>query len=129
MTTYKTVVNWLAFLCLAFLSWEILRDFAWGIFSSLSDFIRKGTIAFSNGIPASHFLYGSLAVIIALAIIVPWLRLWSVRFRCLNSGMWITESFAEKINAAGRWILAAVCLSLVPWLCREDFLWRFLWHS
>ena len=90
MTIYKTVVSWLAFFILAVPGWDILRDFE-----------------------VSRFLIGSLIYIIALAIIVPWLRSWSVRFSCLKLGMWISESVAENLNTAGRWILAVLCLSLV----------------
>jgi hypothetical protein len=90
MTIYKTVLSWLVFFILAFLGWETLRDF-----------------------DVSSFLFGSLIYILALAIVVPWLRSWSVRFPCLKLGMWISESVAENLNMAGRWTLAVLCASLV----------------
>ena len=108
MTTYRTVVSWLAFVFSAgigiSMGWGVVKDFL----ASIRDVLHGRGFHMSFGHPMGELVASIAVAVLALAIIAPWLQMLATRYRWFGANHWFTISSAERLNIAGRWLLSVV---------------------
>ena len=106
MTTYRTVVSWLAFVLSAgigiSMGWDVVRSFLYGV----RDGMQGRGFHMPSGFPMSDVLPFMAMAVCALAIIAPWLQMLATRYCWFGANHWFTISSAEKLNIGGRWLLS-----------------------